>query len=490
MSTVASPQPTAQRIEIPEWSEATRLMCVAAYTQRTFAQDVFDEIIEERHRSIQVPPGVDASPVLKHCLAARHSKTLRDQILAGILVLAVLLLFVTASLLPIVLGFGVAWAVVAYDVWNATQGVVAKRLSRAAFDPDEAPDPGSEDAQRIATVVDGQSGNLTVYSGFLPFSGSGFDLDGWSFVVDLRKGKDVLGARSDAQPIAAGELYARVDAALESLGDENLVLEDRVFVNGTDVRGDPMLMPTATGLPRSSLTDEQLDRVAANPSHRMRHYKCIRIVDWRGELVVSRFLRLAVAHDRLFCELSAFLLTPLTDDLRRSDGGGAELDLREFLRMASATFLSTGWLLYRSPTVVIRPLQRQRRQAKDLRRVKQDPFYDHGARTTALDRVRRPDYQRYFQLLDKERHVKVLERAILDAIVEGLDARGIDTSEIVERRSTIVNNGIMVPGGTVQAENIAVGAGARIASTLSRAGKTANARATGPSTQQPSGRTL
>jgi hypothetical protein len=59
-------------------------------------------------------------------------------------------------------------------------------------------------------------------------------------------------------------------------------------------------------------------------------------------------------------------------------------------------------------------------------------------------------------------YVKMLERAALDTVVDILDNHGVDTAEIAERRSTIINNGIMMPGGSLQAGNVAVGTKASI----------------------------
>jgi hypothetical protein len=79
-------------------------------------------------------------------------------------------------------------------------------------------------------------------------------------------------------------------------------------------------------------------------------------------------------------------------------------------------------------------------------------------------------------MLDKEMYVKLLDRTLLDAIVEFLAAHGIDTGELVERRETIINNGIMVPGGSVTAHDIAVGQNAGIFNRLRDGGTAAPAK--------------
>jgi hypothetical protein len=50
---------------------------------------------------------------------------------------------------------------------------------------------------------------------------------------------------------------------------------------------------------------------------------------------------------------------------------------------------------------------------------------------------------------------------ILDTIVDFLDSRNVDTSEIKERRTTILNNGVIMSGGSIQAQSVAVGRDAK-----------------------------
>jgi hypothetical protein len=493
-------------------TETTRLLCAAAYTETTFAQQVVAELVDEDYRAISFPPGVDPAPVIKHCLAALSQKTLRDRLLAASFLLVLVVLFAAHGLLgllfvvPLALSalvsywllalaqkilptwvlavalvglllstivtfswFGLCFllvgATVFYDLWRGTYRIVTRQLNARAFDPAEAPAVASPElARRVDEIIERQAGNLTVYSGFRPFVGSGADVGGWSFVVDLRKGKDELGHRLEPGQVEPLDLYAGVERGLAALDMSNLTIEDRVFVNGSDIRDDRALLPSPTGRPSSSVSDDELRRLMVVPTHRLRHYTCIRVTDWRGQLVLSLYLRFAVANGRLFCELSDFLLLPLKPELHRSDGISPEPELGDLVQLAWRALMLAPLLWLRSPVAVLRPLLRPRRRARLLRLVERNAFFDYGATITELDRVRSQDYSRYFQKLDKTMYVKVLERTILDSIVDVLDAHNIDTGEIVERRSTIINNGIMAPGGSVKADNIAVGLGARIAS--------------------------
>lgn len=180
-----------------------------------------------------------------------------------------------------------------------------------------------------------------VYSGFNPFSSAGFDLDGWSFVIDLRKGAERLGHRQDPTTFDAAEIYDAVTESLVKLDVTGFSVDDRVFVHGSDIRDDRALLPDVVGRPATSVPPDVLAGLIQKPTHRIRHYRSFRVLDWRGELVVT-----------------------------------------------------------------------------------------------------------------------------LDAVVDFLDGHGLDTTELAERRETIINHGIMVPGGAVQAHNLAVGQNAGIARTL------------------------
>ncbi|HEX5924559.1 MAG TPA: hypothetical protein VFY45_12050 [Baekduia sp.] len=460
-------EPAMPPVGAPEWTETTRLMCAAAYLDSTFAQEVIEEIVEEPFRAVQVPAGVDLVPVVKHCLAAQRQKAVRDMVLLATFVVCVLLSVKSFSSMPLLVGFVLGWLTVAADLWVSTFSVATKQLSAAQFKPEDAPVMSDATTKaRVEDLAQRQRGDLVVYSGFNPFSSAGLDLEGWSFVIDLRKGADRFGQRADPVAFDPAEMYDAITASLTCLNIEGFSVQDRVFVNGTDIRDDRGLLPDVMGRPAADISPEQMTEYIRTPTHKVRHYRRFQIVDWRGELVVTLFLRFAINNERLFAELSPFVLLPMRMEYRRIDGIDQELSFRRVASIAWQSAKATFPLGVRSFATAIRPLTRMRHQAQRERQVRRDYFYDYGSRRTALDRARSNDYARYFQKLDKEMHTKLLDRVLLDSIVEFLDAHGIDTGELVQRRDTIINHGIMVPGGSVNAHNIAVGQNASIISRL------------------------
>jgi hypothetical protein len=457
-----------------DWTEATRLMCTAAYLDHAFAQDVVDEIIHERHRAIAIPTGVDIATVAKHCLAACRQKIVRDGLLTLDVILSIVLFLTKHSILWLALGYLVACAIALWDTWSATYLVVVKRLNPRDFAAHQAPSPVDPQlVRRIEELARDQRGNLTVYSGFMPFSGAGLKLDDdWSFLIDLNKGQgDVFGERSTPSELSVAELYAEVASALGALGMENLEIRDRLFVSGSDVRNDTDLLSNPQGPPRAWVELDVLKKYMLAPTHQIRHYRCIEIVDWRGELVLSLFLRFAISNGRLFCELNKFVLVPLKEELHRLDHMGGGIQLRDVVKMIGRSATAAPGLSIRAPKVFFRPLGRSMEAASTDRQVARDPFYDYGAPVTALDRVRSTRYRRYFQRLDKEMYDKFLERSVFDSLVTVLDRHGIDTAELVERSTTIINNGVMSKKANfVGNENVAIGPRSKILGAIPRPG--------------------
>jgi hypothetical protein len=455
-------------------TETTRLMCAAAYMDGKFAEDVVDEIIHEHHRAVHIPTGVDIAAVAKHCVAACRQKLVRDGMLMIVLALAIVLFVMKPSLSWLLLGYVVAWAIILLDVWGATYYIVVKRLNPHAFASHPPPEPSDPHvAKRIAELTQDQHGNLTAYSGFLPFSGAGAFAGGWSFLVDLGKGKqDPFGAGASVpREPASHALYDRVRDSLLALEMPNLEIRDRLFVSGSDIREDRALLPNPFGRPLPRVDRGVVDYFIASPTHRVRHYQCIEILDWRGELVVSLFLRFWIGNGRMFCELSKFVLFPLKEDLHRLDGLAGSIDFGYVVSTAVRSFFGTLGLWVRSPRIILKPFKHERKRAKDARRVEKDPFFDYGAPTTAIDRVRSTNHRRYFQRLDKERYDKFLERTVLDTIYRVLDEHGVDTAELTESRATIIANSTIMNNSTVHAGgNAVIGAGGRIKQVVASGG--------------------
>ncbi len=308
--------------------------------------------------------------------------------------------------------------------------------------------------------------NLVVYQGFSPFVGAGFDLGGWSFAVDVTRPKDSLENETRTVPFKIPELYARLQEKLGSLGFQGLSIKDCLFVNGTDLGRDRSILHSIYGRPVQQVNPETMKRYATEDSSRIRHYQWIRVHDWGNDLILSHFLRCSLKAKNLFVEFDRFLLTPLESQYRQVDSlpprsWGSVLALGAGSLISGPILAAIAWLvlLAKGLEFVNRFLgfgDRRRRSE-----IKNNPLFNYGVAASIRESLNGPWFVHYFQKLDKEMYAKILEREILDAIIEFLDDHNIDTSEFKERETTILNSGIIVQGGNVEAQSLAVGAGAQ-----------------------------
>ena len=64
-------------------------------------------------------------------------------------------------------------------------------------------------------------------------------------------------------------------------------------------------------------------------------------------------------------------------------------------------------------------------------------------------------------MLDKDMYFKILQQCIINSITKSLESRGISTEAIKDRGNTILNEGVIISGGTIRSNNFSVGKNAK-----------------------------
>lgn len=479
----ATPSPALPTDSINAPTETTRYLCAAAHLDEDFREYAIKNVFEEDHRAVGESYGVDIIPVAKWCYTARQRVYYRDLILFIDLLVLLLSLFFPARfpslftyIVFIILCFLVAW-IVTLGEQIISQGPKAASLAKGRFNPSDNNwplDPQLE--QKLRTVFPPQNGNVVVYSGYSPFAGAGFELDGrWSFAIDISKAKKEIDGKLKL-PVAfqVSELYAEIAEMIQQLGLDNVSLEDKLYVNGQSIRDNTTFLPDRFSRPYTQIAPERINAFKEKPSEYIRYYKCIRITSWDGEMVLSLFVRFKLAGKNLFIEADYQLLPPVKEQYHEIDTIEPTWTMPKFLRFARRTFTPSLFLLLRSPYRVCKywfhdQLLAQRR-TKVENSIKENPAFDYGTRSSLREFASSPYYRLYFQRLDKEMYVHIIEHQLLDAITHFLDVRNIDITELKSRQDTILNNGVIVSGGTFSAQNLAVGEKARATATTRTAG--------------------
>jgi hypothetical protein len=242
-------------------------------------------------------------------------------------------------------------------------------------------------------------------------------------------------------------------------------MSDCYFASGADLRANRTLLPDIHGRPARFL-----DAAAAAPylyadDEAVRHYRCYRILDWGGELAYSYYLRCSLRGNTLFVETKKFVLTPL-DNVFRTIDDTVPLNGKEWAGTVIGGLVGSPFLLLAAPFraygAIIRWFQGHSNHDKERRQlIDMHPRFNYGTTSSLRQALSSGTYRHYFQKIDSDFFGKALERQILDSLVDFLESRGIDTCELRERQTTIMNSGVIVQGGDVNAESLAVGAGSR-----------------------------
>jgi hypothetical protein len=205
----------------------------------------------------------------------------------------------------------------------------------------------------------------------------------------------------------------------------------------------------------------------AVPEERARPYLTIAMTGWQGDLVVTMFIRFLLSRTDLFVEAAHSVVPPLRAKFRAVDELEPTPTAGQLFALVGASSVGTLPRLFGSVPGIIHELRAGGRRDRKRRRV--DQTSDYGALLSIREEAADSNWQRYFQVFDNARYVKVIEQRIFRSLLEFLEARDIDTSSLVSRTETLINNGVMVTDkGTINAQQIAAGAGAQAAGLISR----------------------
>lgn len=451
-----------------EHSETTRYLAATAVRRGEFRREVLKRATS-RHFADAPEVGLDMTAIAKLCVFFERRDTSYQICLAlllGAFFLALPLAIASAglSIAVLVIVPVLAWGVLLMrnlveDNW------LASHFTREKFDPEKVAQrfpaslPHSHKAMKSYP-------HIIVYRGFDPFVGSGLDLGGWSFSLDVGKPSETMGLKGHVGEVHLHELHAAIESGVRGLGIHELEIQDVLIVNGRDIRHESWILSDPFAQPLVHTSWDEICKFVNLENPCLRHYKWIRIYGWGGDLVTSCFLRLHKQGQMLFVEANLRLLTPLSDTYRSVDRVTPHMS-STLAVAALVAFLQTPGSLAISWFEIARKLIR----AKDgnwngsdralRRKIARDPRFNYGAASSLREQASSLEYTNFFQQLDDDMYVKTITNKVLDAVAEFLDDRSIDTTELRERRTTIINQGVILQRGDVRADVMAVGAQAR-----------------------------
>ena len=485
---VSRPAPS----DVQTGTDVTRYFAAAAYCDRDFRQQVLDYFHHRWYRAAAPEFGVDERLVYRHCRRADLQEFIRNLTMLLIVMIAVAApifevlsapeqyaMYISASLATnLIYGYLLAAAILFSERLFTEHYLVVKHFGRDRFVNKAGP-----------ILADIESQNLVVYGGYAPFVGSGYKLGAWSFSINLERTHEDFGKATRAQPFETRNLLLFVRQRLDRLRDVNLRYRNVLFADGRMIRENgTKLMHDER--PRRRISGDLVDQLADNPAGGTRSYLCIHVGDWGGELVVSVYLRCMKHDSGLFVEATYYVLSPPKPAFFKIDEQDRKLRLGEIIRQAVAALGQAPFIIpytvLQAAARLMAPISNLLERGRIRKAMERNPRFNYGAYTSIRELGMGNYYRVYFQELDRERHVKTVVQCVIDAIVEFLDAHDINTSDLQDRRSAVLNNGVIVTGGEFNAQNVAVGD--RAEAVMHRIGQTLGiGRPPAPKPPQPKG---
>ena len=204
-----------------------------------------------------------------------------------------------------------------------------------------------------------------------------------------------------------------------------------------------------------------------NNDNTIRHYTRVKIPMWNNQLTISMFFRLLVINNNLFVESRFFLLMPLKKKFReltnlpskrRSNELFTDIALSAIIapfKCLLATFSVFGFFM--GGQTSMRSMKKLWREELEDNR-----FYNYGWETTLRELWACDSFDNYFQQIDQDLNLKLLTNEFLDSVLTFLDSKNVSTERFKQTSTKIINEGVMISGGELKTDSLAVGKSANI----------------------------
>ncbi|MDQ7904438.1 hypothetical protein RB614_07860 [Phytohabitans sp. ZYX-F-186] len=312
------------------------------------------------------------------------------------------------------------------------------------------PAPPVRPSSRLRQIDEQRHGNTVIYSGFEPFIGSGEVMSTWGFAQRLvRKPPDNVvdrvlapleGEREFAQsPFSAADLVDYLRTHLGALASAD-VAEQRI----PDMRVEDRVFLSAREWGHRTLTTspEEMAEIIRNPTMPARHYLACQVVSWRGALVTTVHVHVALQGRSLYLEVTTTFLAPpnewyRTVDIEGGTGPGA------WMRALRSGLTATPRTIVRAPGGLIQSVARLGRASHGAARMGLSRRrYDYGTRTSVREIGTKDKLRNFTQRQDVFKFKRLIERRVIAHVLDFLDERDVDTTEYRASAASVLNIGV------------------------------------------------
>lgn len=363
--------------------------------------------------------------------------------------------------LAILAAFGLAF----YRRWQIRFALVQPYL-RENFSLEAARERVGGEATDVATFVPQQS-NIVVYGQNVPFVGMGYPASSWQVGIDTNR----PGTAAQPIPVRADDVFDAVERAIADLNMPGLQHSLVGFANGTETALNPLLQPDKFSRPKQVLDLFQLASWRAKPDMPVRVYSWFHIPTSNGEIVYNYLFRATLRGDALGVEAVQLIVPPIAKRFRAVDA----MPRLRFWGMVQ--WVITAIAL--TPLTVLGGLLGAAGQvreaignlfggpeARERREIETDPIYNYGPAWSLRERISDTALRSYFHDADGAQVLKVINLQVINALLDLLKARGIDTSSLEQQAIVVQQTSVNVSTG---GGAVSLGAGANLGGIASTA---------------------
>lgn len=478
----------AETAALDSASDVTRLLCAGVYLDHGFRNAVLRILTKDPNRYAAPAYGYDAARVVAHAEAYRERRIVVRIFIGGLFFINILMTLVggEAAFVTFLCAVWLSWVAVFFERLYV-HNVLTRYLRKPA--PTDSPSaaipypPYSNTGTSRLAPEQSVSAGLVYYSGYNPFVGAGEKIAHWAFPILLVPRQDtslprLLAASNGeatlpdllAPEITIPGLLSYVERRLgEVLRTE---LQDAHRIDQLEITRRWYRTAVTESRPTPpdrvdlrTLADRQGQEEYGSP----REYLCAHIGSWKQELVTSAFLGFDIKGRTLHIEFHACELKPIKPAFHRVDFYPRYVGTARILRIAVESALHMIGAVVSIPVAIAGALARsfgeQSGPDTEEQGVERDSgFKDYGARESIRELAAHAQYHHYFQEVDSDKYLSIVQRWIDQIILEYLEFEGVDLSEFRSKRPvTLVNTGVVQTGGELNVEGgVAVGTGATI----------------------------
>ncbi|MFL5656661.1 MAG: FHA domain-containing protein [Ktedonobacteraceae bacterium] len=342
------------------------------------------------------------------------------------------------------------WLTIFIELIVRYYGEPTKHLRKDTFNPQARPVPLDYNLERkLQESFSTGHRNVVAYSGYKPFAGAGYYKRNWSwsFVIDTSKGAydtsnlSSTPTRKTPLPFTVSSLYNAIEKDVWALSVKNVLeIASKLYVHGQYLPENPLFFNAAAMRPVTSVDPSLVEQYKEHPTEDVRYYQCLRFNFWRGEMILTAFLRFVRRGKDLFVEIDYALLPPMDPDYYWVDERELTPSLSKIWQIYKRSLDAPIQIWLGAPFRLLRGYFYTWQQRRLTRVALNNPAFDYGASTSLREFASDDRYHLLFQELDEEMYLKVVEKQILETIFNFLEAHQIDTTELRQRQQMILNN--------------------------------------------------